>query len=156
MTSLEIALIRRSFARAFMAKANIAKCFYADLFLRAPDLRRIFPREMGPQQDKLNDMIATLVRESHRGESLSGPLRNMAIRHVAYGARPEHFPFLRDALVHALRTQIPGGLVQAEVEAWIAGFDWVAGQMIPAMEAELAERRSAAIIGSDRVSDFSR
>jgi hemoglobin-like flavoprotein len=60
-------------------------------------------------------------------------------RHTAYGAQPEHYPILGDALIATMAT-IAGAAWQPEHEsAWREAFAVVAGTMLEGAEAEMLE-----------------
>jgi hemoglobin-like flavoprotein len=65
-------------------------------------------------------------------------LRELGARHVGYGARPEHYPVVGEALVAAL-VSIAGEHWTSEFEsAWQGAFELVAATMLAgAAEAEL-------------------
>jgi nitric oxide dioxygenase len=57
-------------------------------------------------------------------------------RHTAYGAQPEHYPIVGDALIATMA----GAAWQPEHEsAWREAFAGVAGTMLEGVEAEMLE-----------------
>jgi hypothetical protein len=68
-----------------------------------------------------------LLRKSLRNlDAIAPTLRKLGARHVAYGARPEHYPLVGGALIAAMAT-IAGDAWTAENElAWNDAFDVLA------------------------------
>jgi hemoglobin-like flavoprotein len=84
-----------------------------------------------------------LLRKSLRDlESIAPKLRELGARHVAYGARPEHYPLVGATLIGSMAA-LAGDQWKPEYEqAWGAAFEIVAGAMIEG--AEQAELEAAA------------
>ena len=72
-----------------------------------------------------------LLRKSSRDlDAIVPKLRELGARHVAYGARPEHYPVVGQALIAAM-AEIAGDAWRPEYErAWAAAFEVVAGAML--------------------------
>jgi hemoglobin-like flavoprotein len=80
-----------------------------------------------------------LLRKSLRDlDAIVPKLRELGARHVAYGARPEHYPVVGSALIASMAA-IAGDDWKPEYEsAWSGAFEIVAATMIEgAAEAEL-------------------
>jgi hemoglobin-like flavoprotein len=113
--------------------------FYARLFAAAPGVRTLFPRDMATQKTMLLSALVLLRKSLRNLDDIVPTLRNLGARHVAYGARPEHYPVVGAALIEAM-AEIAGPDWKPEYEqAWSAAFGVVAGAMLAgAAEAELA------------------
>ena len=81
-----------------------------------------------------------LLRKSLRDlDAIVPTLRKMGARHVAYGARPEHYPLVGATLIASMAALAGDGWKQEYETAWAAAFDIVAGAMTAgAQEAELS------------------
>ena len=80
-----------------------------------------------------------LLRKSLRNlDAIVPTLRELGARHVAYGARPEHYPVVGAVLIASMAA-VAGDAWKPEYEAaWSGAFEIVAGAMIEgATEAEL-------------------
>lgn len=108
--------------------------FYSRLFAAAPAVNPLFPDDMRRQKTML---LATLVllRKSLRDlDAIAPTLRTLGARHVAYGARPEHYPLVGGALIAAMAT-IAGDAWTPEYElAWNDAFELVAATMLEGAE----------------------
>src|SRR3954452_9262607 len=74
--------------------------FYARLFAAAPAVRPLFAATDVRRQKAMLLGALVLVRNSLRDmDALVAPLRERGARHVAYGARPEHYIVVGEALI---------------------------------------------------------
>jgi hemoglobin-like flavoprotein len=114
--------------------------FYARLFAAAPAVRPLFPADMKKQKTMLLAALVLLRKSLRDLDAVVPTLRKMGARHVAYGARPEHYPIVGATLIASMAA-LAGDAWKLEYEtAWAAAFDIVAGAMIAgAQEAELCE-----------------
>ena len=95
-----------------------ADLFYDKLFELAPEVRGLFRDDLARQKRKLLDTLAGLLELVGEAAMFKDVLRNLGLRHVAYGARPEHYGPVGQALLHSLATLL-GDRFTAEVRtAW--------------------------------------
>jgi nitric oxide dioxygenase len=66
LTAEQIGLIRNSFAAVVPIRAAVAAMFYARLFEIAPEVRRLFPRDLSAQGAKLMAALAFVVARLDR------------------------------------------------------------------------------------------
>ncbi|MGD9691527.1 MAG: globin domain-containing protein [Phycisphaerales bacterium] len=129
MTPQQIALIRQSFNDLHNPEALINE-FYARLFAKAPQVRDLFPKDMTAQRKHLASALALVVNKADALHTLEKPLAEMGARHVGYGAKPEHYPVVRDVMVETImHTLGPKGSTQIR-DAWTVALDAVASAMI--------------------------
>lgn len=104
--------------------------FYSRLFAAAPAARSLFPDDLGRQKRMLLAALV-LVRQSLRDlDAITPTLRRLGARHVAYGARPEHYPLVGQVLIGSM-AEVAGHAWRPEYEqAWTAAFELVAGAML--------------------------
>ena len=143
--SIDLEALETSFDLVAPHGDELMDVFYARLFAAAPAVKPLFA---GTDLKKQKGMLlATLVllRKSLRNlEAIVPKLHELGARHVAYGARPEHYPVVGEVLIVSM-AEIAGPAWTDEYEqAWSAAFGIVAGAMIEgAMSAEF-ELRSVA------------
>jgi hemoglobin-like flavoprotein len=78
--------------------------FYSRLFAAAPAVKPLFPDDLRRQKTMLLAALV-LVRKSLRDlDAIAPTLRRLGARHVAYGAKPEHYPLVGTALIAAMAT----------------------------------------------------
>jgi nitric oxide dioxygenase len=105
--------------------------FYRRLFEAAPAVLPLFAdTDMQRQKTMLLGMLV-LLRKSLRDLRVILPkLRELGARHVTYGAQPEHYPVVGEALIAAMAT-VAGAAWRPEHErAWREAFAVVAGAML--------------------------
>jgi hemoglobin-like flavoprotein len=113
--------------------------FYSRLFAAAPAVKSLFPDDLGRQKAMLLAALV-LVRKSLRDlDAIAPTLRTLGVRHVAYGARPEHYPIVGQVLTCSM-ADIAGDAWRLEYEqAWGAAFERVAGAMLDGAAAAALE-----------------
>jgi len=70
-------------------------------------------------------------------DTLEEVLRDLGGRHLRYGVRPQHFPYLGQALVHALRTAIPEQWNDSVEAAWMEVYEELSGEIMHSMLEEM-------------------
>ena len=130
MTPQQIALVRSSFALALPVSNEVAADFYRRLFVIAPHVRPLFSTDIAEQGRKLMLTLASIVADLDRLDVLVPRAVELARRHVAYGARDEHYDAVGTALIETLRDRL-GARFTPEVEAaWAAAYGTLADAMI--------------------------
>jgi hemoglobin-like flavoprotein len=103
MTPDAIARIRRSFAEISGEPRALAGRFYTELFAAAPQLRGLFPADLTSLQGHFEAALALVVRNLEEMRTLEQPLRDLGAQHVRWGAKPEDYALVREALIRAIR-----------------------------------------------------
>lgn len=96
--------IRASFATFLADRERFAQAFYDRLFEAAPHLRSLFPDDLTGQRRKLVDMFVVVVDAGIGGPSVR-LLEELGARHIAYGARDEHYALVHEMLLATLRAE---------------------------------------------------
>ena len=138
--SLDLEALETSFDLVAPRGEELMDEFYARLFAAAPGVRTLFPRDMQTQKTMLLSALALLRKSLRDLDAIVPTLRKLGACHVAYGARPEHYPVVGSVLIGSMAA-IAGPAWTPEYEqAWVAAFEIVAGTMLEgAAEAELAK-----------------
>ena len=129
MTEEEKTLIRDSFAKAATDPQAVAAMFYGRLFAVAPEVRSLFKGDMNAQGRKLMAMIGTAVQNLDRLDAVVPAVRELGQRHVAYGARPEHYPVVGEALLWTLEQGLGEDFTPATKAAWTTCYTTLATVM---------------------------
>jgi hemoglobin-like flavoprotein len=110
--------------------------FYSRLFEAAPAVKPLFARTDMSRQKEMLLAALVLVRQSLRDlDSIVPKLRDLGARHVAYGAEPEHYPVVAQALIASMAA-VAGAAWKPEYEsAWAGALGLVASVMIEGAEA---------------------
>jgi nitric oxide dioxygenase len=132
--SLDLEALETSFDLVASRGDELMDVFYARLFAAAPAVRPLFPNDLRRQKSMLLGALV-LLRKSLRDLSAIVPtLRKLGACHVAYGARPEHYPLVGSVLVASL-AEIAGDAWSPRYErAWAAAYDVVSATMLEGAE----------------------
>lgn len=129
--SLDVQALETSFDLVAPRGDELMDAFYARLFAAAPAVKPLFATIDLRRQKAMLLAALVLVRKSLRDlDSIVPKLRQLGARHVAYGARPEHYPVVGQALIAAM-AEIAGPAWTSEYEfAWRKAYGVLAGAMI--------------------------
>jgi nitric oxide dioxygenase len=114
----ELDLVRSSFRELSLVSAEGAARFYDRLFALASRLRAMFPADMEQQGAKLMSMTGIVVAQLHELAVLRPLLDDLARRHRVYGARPEHYALVGEALLWTLERKLGAAFTPAHGAAW--------------------------------------
>jgi len=144
MTPEAIARIRSSFAEISGEPRALAGRFYAELFAAAPQLRSLFPVDLTSLQGHFEAALALVVRNLEEMRTLEQPLRDLGAQHVHWGAKPEDYAIVREALIRAIRLSSAGWTDTVEAD-WRRAITAIAVPMLQGAAvhtAMMAERLS--------------
>ena len=130
MTPDQVTLVQESFAKVAPISDTAAVLFYDRLFEVAPSVKSMFPADMTEQRKKLMATLAFVVNGLGKLESILPAASVLAIRHVGYGARKEHYPVVGAALLWTLEKGLGDGWTPDVADAWIAAYGTLSGFMI--------------------------
>ena len=129
MTPEQLQMIRLTFIQMMGRKMEAGRLFYDRLFSIAPDTRPMFRGDMDVQARKLMDTLALAIGSFRDMSSLTPILETMAVRHVGYGVRDEHYERVGEALLWTLG-QILGPAFTPHVRAaWTTLYNTIADVM---------------------------
>ncbi len=132
MDARQISLVQDSFVHVLPIPEQAAAAFYARLFELAPEVRPLFKSDMAEQGRKLLMTLSAIVDGLDHIDTLLPVARELAIRHVRYGAKPHHYAAVGSALIDTLRDLV-GPAWTAETEtAWAEAYSILSGAMIEA------------------------
>jgi methyl-accepting chemotaxis protein len=105
--------------------------FYARLFAAAPAVRPLFDgTDLDRQKGMLLSTLVLLRRSLRNLDAIVPTLRGLGARHVAYGARPEHYLVVGEVLIASM-AEVAGEAWRPEHElAWAAAFAVIADAML--------------------------
>jgi hemoglobin-like flavoprotein len=127
MTPEQVVLVQQSFAQVAPIADKAAEIFYDRLFEVAPAVKPLFSGDMAEQRRKL---MATLAAVVGGLSDLLPAASALAKRHVGYGARPEHYPVVGDALLWTLARGLGPQWTPEVAAAWTAAYATLSGFMI--------------------------
>jgi nitric oxide dioxygenase len=130
MNPTQVKLVQESFAKVAPISETAAVLFYDRLFEVAPTVKAMFPADMAEQRKKLMMMLAAVVNGLSNLESILPAASALAKRHVAYGAKPEHYPVVGSALLWTLEKGLGDAWTSDVADAWRAAYGTLSGFMI--------------------------
>ena len=130
MTQDQVQLVQQSFSKIAPIADQAAVLFYDRLFETAPQVKAMFPADLTEQRKKLMATLAVVVNGLGDLTSILPAASALAKRHVAYGAKAEHYPVVGAALLWTLEKGLGEGWTPAIADAWTAAYGTLSGFMI--------------------------
>jgi nitric oxide dioxygenase len=123
MDETEIALVRASFAKVAPIGEAAGAMFYDDLLRTAPELEPLFDQaDMAEQGRKLMATLAVVVEGLDDLDRIVPIARDLAVRHVGYGVKPEDYDTAGDALIRTLRKGLGEDFTPEVEAAWTSAW----------------------------------
>src|SRR5947207_2948205 len=138
--NLDLEALETSFDLVAPRGDELTDVFYARLFAAAPAVKPLFAGTDLKKQKTMLLGTLVLLRKSLRDlDAIVPKLHELGARHVAYGARPEHYPVVGEVLIASM-AEIAGEAWRPEYEhAWGEAFAIVAGAMVEGAESVVVE-----------------
>jgi hemoglobin-like flavoprotein len=130
MTPDQVKLVQQSFSNVVPIADQAATLFYDRLFEIAPQVKSMFPADMTGQRKKLITMLAAVIGGLDNLPSILPAASALAKRHLAYGAKVEHYPVVGAALLWTLEQGLGDGWTSDVADAWKAAYGTLSGFMI--------------------------
>jgi len=139
MNTIQIALVRNSFAKVQPIATDAAALFYANLFAADPSLRALFRGDMAHQGQRLMSMLGSALQLLDRPAALVPVLRNLGARHAGYRVLPTHYDMVGAALLKTLEQGLGDTFTAETRAAWVDLYAVIARTMLEgASEAAVA------------------
>lgn len=135
MTPKQISLVKASW-RGLMRTDPLllGGLFYDKLFHDNPGAEALFSNSRDEQAKKLIEMINVVIMRLEKLQELTEDIRQLAIRHVGYGTKNEHYGLVGAALLWTLEKGL-GREWNAELaEAWTICYTTLSQTMIQAAD----------------------
>jgi hemoglobin-like flavoprotein len=132
---LQADILQSSFAKVEPKIHNFATSFYGNLFIKYPEAKPLFANtDMEAQKQKLIDSLKSVMLHIRHGESLALLLRGLGTRHVKYGALPEHYPAVGNALLQTFEEYLGEDWTSEVKQAWIEAYNAITALMLEGAE----------------------
>ena len=139
MTPEQVRLVQQSFGQVAPIADKAAALFYDRLFEIAPSVKPLFHGDMAEQRRKLVAALATVVSGLSNLPSVLPAASALAKRHVGYGAKPEHYTAVGEALLWTLARGLGAQWNHQLADAWTAAYTTLSGYMIAEAYPQAAE-----------------
>jgi hemoglobin-like flavoprotein len=120
MTPTEVNLVKQTWSDVVQIKDAAAELFYGRLFALNPKIKPMFGHDMKEQGDKLMATLDVVVYSLDKLDTTLPAVRALAIRHVGYGVRPEHYEAVGAALLWTLEKGLGPAFTADVRNAWVA------------------------------------
>src|SRR5437764_13524597 len=119
MTEEQIILVKKTW-KLFrdINPVLIGDVFYSKLFIEVPHVKHLFKTSREIQSKKLIEMISVIVGRLDRLDEVTEEIKQLAIRHVDYGTRPEHYRAVGEALIWTLKQGLGPDWIHEVEAAW--------------------------------------
>lgn len=124
--------IRSSYMHLSVDIQRAGDVFYEKLFEIAPETREMFLQDINVQSSKLMSTLGLVVSQLQNTSELEPVINDLALRHLAYGVKEEHYSLVREALISMLRTVLDKSLPDEVLVAWERAYDSMARVMLDA------------------------
>lgn len=112
----------------------LSSAFYRVLFERHPELRPLFPADMGHQLHRFVTELEALARALPDLGDFEHRAHELGERHVHYGVRAEYYPMVREALLDGLAEHLAPDFGPEDRLAWARAFNLLAEIMLEGSE----------------------
>jgi hemoglobin-like flavoprotein len=129
MTPEDVALVVET-APLVHEDTEMVSRLYELLFERHPDVREMFPHDMTAQVHRFVTEIEVFAVSMPDLRAVEERASQLGARHVRYGVRPAHFPFVRDALLDVLAERLGERFSPAHRTAWARAYNLMAEIMM--------------------------
>ncbi len=129
MTPEQIELVKTSWAQVVPIADTAAKLFYGKLFELDPALKNLFKGDMTEQGRKLMRMVGTAVNGLDRLDQIVPAVKDLGVRHVAYGVQDEHYDTVGSALLWTLDQGLGDAFTPDVETAWTTVYGLLADTM---------------------------
>lgn len=122
LSTREVDLVRRSWRAVQPVGDTAAELFYGKLFSLAPEIGLLFTGDLRDQGRNLTAMISVAVHWLDKPERVQLALRQLGLRHAAYGVRARHYQVAEAALLWMLGKTLGEAFTPEVHAAWRAAF----------------------------------
>lgn len=134
LTDREISLVQDSFEKVAPIADKAAELFYGRLFEIAPEVRPMFKADLTEQGAKLMKTLGIAVNSLTNLEGLIPVIENLAVKHIDYGVKSEHYTPVGEALIWTLEQGLGDAFTEEVKSAWLKTYTIISTTMISASE----------------------
>jgi hemoglobin-like flavoprotein len=130
----------------------ITQRMYERMFVNE-DIKQMFDQaaqESGEQPKRLAAAILAYAENIDKLQNLTAPVMRMAARHVETGVKPEHYPYVAEALLPAIRDVLGEVATDEIIGAWAQAY-WFLADILIGKEAELYAEIDGGSVGDQAV-----
>ncbi len=131
MTEQQIVLVKKSW-KTFKAinPVIVGDAFYGQLFMSLPNFRSMLKITKEKQAEKLVEILNVIIGRLDKIEEITAELHHLALTHIGYGLKPEHYQTIGNALIWALEDGLGKYWDKNIEEAWTDCYAFLLQKMI--------------------------
>ena len=130
-SGLQVELLEQSFAAIKPEADNFVNSFYENLFTAYPEAKPLFTNtNMAEQKTKLLASLVLVVENLRTPDVLEQSLKGLGARHVKYGALPEHYPLVGNALLTTFEQYLGDKWTTEVKQAWVDAYGAISEIML--------------------------
>ncbi|MEM1044662.1 MAG: globin domain-containing protein [Pseudomonadota bacterium] len=126
----DVDAVRESFLMVSADLERAGELFYDKLFEIDPNLENLFVNDMRAQASKLMNTLSIVVSQLQTWPDLAPLVEDLALRHVAYGVKAEHYDSVGQALIEMMDDVLGEAFTEDMRTAWTRSYTSIAGHMI--------------------------
>ncbi|HET9897492.1 MAG TPA: globin domain-containing protein [Streptosporangiaceae bacterium] len=135
---MDTARLRENFAHVMMHGDELPLFFYADLFIKHPELREMFPVSMTAQRGHFVEALGKIVSHVDKIDEFTAFLQGLGRDHRKFGAVVEHYDVVGGSLLATLEHFSGPAWTPDLATDWRAAYKLIGSVMI---EAALADEK---------------
>lgn len=129
--SLQVECLEQSFDEIKPQADSFVNSFYENLFAANPEAKPLFAdTDMAEQKKKLLNSLVLVVENLRKPNVLSDALKGLGARHVKYGALPEHYPLVGNALLTTFGQYLGDKWTPEVKQAWVDAYGAISEIML--------------------------
>ena len=129
--SLQRELLERSFNYIKPYGDRFVICFYENLFKANPEIKSLLADlDLETQKNQFWDSFTLVIANLRQPETLNNFLHGLGARLFTYGALPEHYPLVRDALFTTFEQFLGTEWTVEFQQAWLDAYVTFSGMML--------------------------
>ena len=129
--SLAVATLENSFEKIKPQADEFVASFYENLFRLYPEAKPLFAHtDMAKQKKMLLSSLVLVVENLTKPAVLTETLQGLGARHVKYGALPEHYPLVGNALLTTFEQYLGDEWTEEVKQAWVQAYGAITELML--------------------------
>ncbi len=130
LTQKQIALIRQTHEKLARSAEKIGQEFYADLFNRIPEARKLFREDLSDQGMRFMSAINVIVDNLDNLAAMQLEIDKLARGHAVMAIKPEWYRQMQEALIDTFAYAMGADFTNEAELAWRSAFTQICDQMI--------------------------
>lgn len=134
LPAAQVDLVRDSLRRLLPHAEQLGEVFYDELFRRAPEVRKMFPENIGEQRAKLVATLATAVKHLDDLPSIEDEIARLGRLHAVRGIGADGYELVGSVLLDVLE-RLSDEFDEPTRAAWASTYATLSGAMMAAADA---------------------